>query len=343
MSVRWTIKTGIFLVLLVVLSPPVAAIGESVIPSLLIAIDVAQEKSLVTVNVDDAIMIADNYAEQGDYERAVNIYGLAEEQWVRDHPYNIDRDSNYYFRLASMEKKRGEAYYNWGHYEEAAVAQKNTDRAFDRGYAKEHEEEESSGSGCLIVTATFGSPLASEVRLVRDYRDGSIRQSYSGSRFFMGFNAWYYTFSPAVSGYIATHPVAKSVMQICLVPLLWIILLSENLHAALGFSPEVASVSVLLFGAAAYGLVYILPPVSLMVWLAGRKGWKVPAPKRVRPFVVLWILLITGLAAGIFLSLDFLTIAASGLLVACTIALVAGTGSLTLIQYLKRKSDLMHL
>jgi hypothetical protein len=210
----------------------------------------------------------------------------------------------------------------------------NLNNKFHDEYSKENH------GGCLIVTATFGSPLASEVQLVRDYRDGTIRQSYTGSQFFMGFNAWYYLFSPAVADYIATHPLVKSVMQVCLVPLLEIILFSQNLHAILGFSPELATISVLLFGAAFYSLVYIFPPAFLMVWLAGRKGWKVPASGSMKPVLWVWSLLLFGLAAGIFLSLDLLTIITSGLLVACTIILIAGTASLTLTRYLADRSSI---
>ena len=115
-------------------------------------------------------------------------------------------------------------------------------------------------------------------------------------------------------------------------------LLSQNLHAVLGFSPELATVSVLLFGAAFYSLVYIFPPAFLTVWLAGRKGWKIPAPGTMRPVLILWILVFCGLAAGIVLSLDLLTIVSSGLLVAITIILIAGTGSLALMRYLKDRS-----
>jgi hypothetical protein len=312
--------------------------GERITPSLLVGVNIAQEKSLVTVNVDDAIGIADYYAEKGDYERAVNIYGLAEQQWSRDHQTDSDRDSEYYFRYASIEKKKAAAYRQWGRYEEAAAADRNTDRAFDRGYQEQNDERKDSG--CLIVTATYGSPLSSEVQLVREYRDGTIRQSYAGSRFFAGFNAWYYTFSPAVSGYIATHPLVKSVMQVCLVPLLAIVLLSQNLYGILGFSPELAAVSVLVFGAALYGLVYFLPPVFVTVWLAKSKGRKVPAPAGMKPLLVIWIILVCGLAAGIFLSLDSLTILTSGLLVVWTMFLVAGMCSLVLLRCLGRRSVL---
>jgi tetratricopeptide (TPR) repeat protein len=327
--------TGILVLVLLLFPSAAAAFGSSFAPSLLMGIDIAQEKHLATVNVDDAIRIADYYAGIGDYERAINIYDLAEMQWSRDNP---DRSSDYFFRLATMENKKGVTYRQWGKYTEAEAAERTADRMFDRGYSKQHEEEEASG--CLIVTATFGSPLTAEVQLVRNYRDETIRKSYAGSQFVTGFNAWYYSFSPAVSGYIATHPLVRSVMQACLVPLLWIILLSQNLHAALGFSPELATVSVLLLGAALYSLVYILPAALLGAWLAGRRGWKAPAPERMRPVLGVWAILLVGLSAGVLLSLDTLTAVASVFLVACTVVLVAGTGALSVVQYLGRRSGI---
>jgi hypothetical protein len=228
-------------------------------------------------------------------------------------------------------------------WEEANAKSKKADENADMLSQKytEKYQEENKGHGCLIVTAAFGSPLASEVQLVRDYRDGTIRQSYTGSQFFLGFNAWYYSFSPAVADFIATHPLAKAVMQVCLVPLLAIVLLSQNLHGMLGFSPEFATVCVLLFGAGFYSLVYILPPAFLSVWLAQRKGWKVPAPGRMKPVLLVWFSLLCGLITGIFLSFDLLTIVTSGLLVASTIVLIAGTGSLALMRYFKNRPCVM--
>ena len=327
------------IVLVCMLAPPVAAIGDSILPSMLVGADVAQQKALFTANIDDKMTIADIAYEQGDFERAALVYGLAEEQWVKDHRAGtVQRDWLYYDYMATMERKKAEAYRKMGgHEEQVATAEENIKIAQTRSSQEAAKERNNAGS-CLIVTATYGSPLSSEVQLVRDYRDVTIKHSYSGSQFVMGFNAWYYTFSPAVASYISTHPLVKSGMQVGLVPLLEIILLSQNLHAMLGFSPELATVSVLLFGAAFYSLVYIFPPAFLTVWLAGRKGWKIPAPGAMRPVLILWILVFCGLAAGIVLSLDLLTIVSSGLLVASTIVLIAGTGSLALMWYLKDRS-----
>jgi hypothetical protein len=54
--------------------------------------------------------------------------------------------------------------------------QKKAQAEYQEAYEKETGRK-SSTFGCLIATATFGSPQASEVQLVRDYRDGMIRQT----------------------------------------------------------------------------------------------------------------------------------------------------------------------
>lgn len=60
-------------------------------------------------------------------------------------------------------------------------------------------------SPCLIATATFGSELAPQVQFLRDFRDKQIMQTFAGSNFMVAFNAWYYSFSPAVAQYEYSH------------------------------------------------------------------------------------------------------------------------------------------
>jgi hypothetical protein len=278
----------------------------------------------------------------GDLEIKFMDYSMSLEAYRAS---SVPRDWKYYSHVSSLERKLAATARGLAGRSDDLVQQslwetmaENAERASDRD--SQHSttllKDDVSTFGCLIVTATYGSPLASEVQLVRNYRDGTLRQSYSGSRFFTGFNAWYYSFSPAVAGYIATSPLAKSIMQLYLVPLLEIVLVSRNLAAVLWFSPEIATICVLLFGAASYSIVYIFPAALLTVWLAGRRGWKVPAPERMKPVFILWALMLAGLAAGIVLSADLFTVVSSGLLVASTVALVAGTGSLAVMQYLEK-------
>jgi hypothetical protein len=278
----------------------------------------------------------------GDLETKFRDYSMALEALRTS---SQTRNWQYYDHVASLESKlattaQGLAYRSNDPLERSLweTMAEDAERASDRDTQRSATlfKEDREILGCLIVTATYGSPLASEVQLVRDYRDGILRQSYSGSRFFTGFNAWYYSFSPAVAGYIATNPLAKSIMQVYLVPLVEIVLVSRNLAAMLWFSPEIATVCVLLFGAVSYSVVYIFPAALLTVWIARRRGWKVPAPERMKPVFLLWILMLAGLAAGVILSADLLTVVSSGLLVAITVTLVAGTGTLAVMQYLEK-------
>lgn len=279
----------------------------------------------------------DRFHQWQEYQTALAVY---------KHDRSETKDSKYWAHVSSLERKMASTAHNLGMLAPNAELDQQwrgwelqIDQKADKDaeYSATLYEKEHAGHGCLIVTAAFGSPLAGEVQLVRDYRDGTIRQSYTGSQFFTGFNAWYYAFSPSAADYIATHPLVKSVMQVCLVPLLEIVLLSQTLHTVLRFNPDVATVCVLVFGACLYSLVYILPPAFFTVWLAGRKGWRVPAPGRMKPVLVLWILMLCGLAAGIFLSIDLLVTLASCLLVVCTVVLVAGTGSLSLSGYILKR------
>jgi hypothetical protein len=339
------------------------------------ALDPLQPKSkAVGMSWQDFQGNAANLQETGktvaDLQGAADMYTTAEDKLKAQYDSaGKAYDSDYYSAMHLMERDKSSVYKKIKDMEQARAYEADKTALSDPNSAmdlliandnvKEYAQKEKvadhnsnvlqdkyttayshEGHGCLIVTAAFGSPLASEVQLVRDYRDGTIRQSYTGSQFFLGFNAWYYSFSPTVADFIATHPLVKSVMQVCLVPLLAIILLSQNLHAILGFSPEIAAISVLLFGAVFYSLVYIFPPAFLAVWLAKRKGWKVPSPGSMRPVLALWVVMLCGLGAGILLSFDILTIVSSGLLVAFTIILIAGTGSLALARYIENRSGI---
>jgi hypothetical protein len=256
------------------------------------------------------------------------------------------KDSHYWSRMEGLQEKLKDKYAVLRDTEKdpvkqreylkemdlASLNQQNSQNRYEEAYEAETGRR-SATSLCLIATATFGSPQAREVQLVRDYRDVTIRQSYSGSQFVIGFNAWYYSFSPAVASYISTHPIAKSVMQICLIPLLQIILLSQNISALMNFSPEAATVTVLVFGASMFGLIYLFPLIFLVLAITGRRGVKIPSVGSMRPVLILWTALLALMSMGVFFSLDLLTITSSCLLVMVTVILTAGFASLGLYSY----------
>jgi hypothetical protein len=206
------------------------------------------------------------------------------------------------------------------------------------GKYEELTKNQGSGLGCLVVTATYGSPMAAEVQLVRNFRDQSIIKSYSGSRFMPGFNAWYYSFSPQVSGYISDHPVVKPAMRVLLTPLIEIVFLSQWCYSMLSFSPELATFSALIAGGALYGLVYVFPVVFIGHAVAKRRGWKGADAVSMKPVLLVWAMIAVLLVAGTVFSLDLFTTVTSGLLVIVTIVLVAGTLSFSLSRYVSPKT-----
>ena len=76
------------------------------------------------------------------------------------------------------------------------------------------------GGGCLIATASYGSELAPQVQQLREIRDDVVLQTESGSAFMMGFNQFYYSFSPMIADYERENPIFKEAVKLIITPLL---------------------------------------------------------------------------------------------------------------------------
>jgi len=117
---------------------------------------------------------------------------------------------------------------------------------------------------CLIATATYGSEVAPEVQLLRNFRDYSIMKTQAGSNFMVAFNAWYYSFSPYVASYLTTHWVERTIMKGVLYPLIGILYLTSNLFTATSGSPELAALLSGLLASSLIGAFYLGLPLSLL-------------------------------------------------------------------------------
>jgi hypothetical protein len=72
------------------------------------------------------------------------------------------------------------------------------------------------GGKCFIATAAFGSPLAPQVQLLREFRDRFLLRHAAGRAFV----AWYYRVSPPLAEMIARSKALRALVRMGLVPLI---------------------------------------------------------------------------------------------------------------------------
>jgi hypothetical protein len=115
--------------------------------------------------------------------------------------------------------------------------------------------------GCLIATASYGSELAPQVQLLREIRDNTVLKTESGTSFMMGFNQFYYSFSPAIADYERENPAFKQAVKITLTPLLTSLTLLQ--YANIDSESEMLGygIGIILLN---IGMYFIAPAVLIM-------------------------------------------------------------------------------
>jgi len=118
-----------------------------------------------------------------------------------------------------------------------------------------------NGGGCLIATATFGSELSPQVQFLREIRDNTVLQTESGTSFMIGFNQFYYSFSPIVADYERENPAFKEVVKLTLTPLLTSLTLLQ--YADIDSESEMLGygIGIILLN---IGMYFIAPAVLIM-------------------------------------------------------------------------------
>jgi Na+-transporting NADH:ubiquinone oxidoreductase subunit NqrB len=91
----------------------------------------------------------------------------------------------------------------------------------------------SSGGGCFIATAAFGSSLAPQVAILRKFRDTILIKSAVGRSFIHAYDRY----SPALAGIVEEHETLRVVIRFGLLPLVaysyWSIVIGHGITMAL--------------------------------------------------------------------------------------------------------------
>ena len=159
--------------------------------------------------------------------------------------------------------------------------------------------DSTGGGGCLIATAAFGSELSPQVQFLRDFRDGRILSTNSGSSFMNVFNFWYYSFSPYVADYERQQPWLQQLTKTAIYPLLGVLHIAEKAYSSIP-----GEFGALVAGAVAsslIGAVYFWP-FSLLIIRKNNKRKKQYVSK-LDYKVVLSVIGIAVIAAAVICSL----------------------------------------
>jgi len=91
----------------------------------------------------------------------------------------------------------------------------------------------------------------------------------------VAFNAWYYSFSPYVANYIASHWVERTVMKGVLYPLIGMLFLTHVVFSAAATYPEFAALLSGLLASSLIGAFYLGLPIGfLRAKLRRLRSWK---------------------------------------------------------------------
>jgi len=132
-------------------------------------------------------------------------------------------------------------------------------------------------SRCVIASVAHGSELAPEVQFFRVFRNQFVGSTFAGSAFMKAFNAFYYSFSPAVASVVAQSPLLLQMVRLLLYPLMAVLHVASAIFYALIFAPELATIVSGTVVSALVGVAYLSPLAAVMKIPARRgrrRNWK---------------------------------------------------------------------
>ncbi len=194
------------------------------------------------------------------------------------------------------------------------------------------KEEGQVDRGCIIATSTFGSTLAPEVQFLRTFREETDYSTFAGTSFMAVFNQFYYSWSPAVASQIWQSEPLQAVGRVLISPLLGILHVSTMVNSAFSFNSELAIVLTGLVASSLIGAVYFIPITTGALYAVKCKRKSLPKVGKLTPLLIPWAISLTLIYLGEVMTSTMLLMASTGVFVVFTIALVAGTIALKILQ-----------
>jgi hypothetical protein len=108
-------------------------------------------------------------------------------------------------------------------------------------------------TSCYIATAAYGTPMAKEIEILREFRDKYLMTNPVGK----GLVEFYYRVSPPIAEFITEHPTLKPIVRAGLVPAVAVSTIAVNTTSA----AEAAIIGLL-----------VLTSAALAVWATRRRG-----------------------------------------------------------------------
>ena len=128
-----------------------------------------------------------------------------------------------------------------------------------------------SPSVCLIITALHGSALNSEVDYMRHVRDDMIGSNEFGENIVLGWNAFYYSWSPQLARWIDDYMYVKPMFRVLLMPLIAIVHSTSIIYVVIAsFNNVLASVFSFVFASVLTSIVYIAFPITIVMAIVRR-------------------------------------------------------------------------
>lgn len=118
---------------------------------------------------------------------------------------------------------------------------------------------------CAIASAAYGSELASQVQILREFRDWTVMSTFVGAQFMRIFNNFYYSFSPTVAHATLANPMIGFLVRALISPLIATLRVSSCVPPLLPTNSELTTLLGGILTSFLIGLIYVTPFIFLRI------------------------------------------------------------------------------